>query len=148
MHKNWRGGGELLLKNGTINGYVNQPCNSRGRIHIARSPWHFGDYCNIFLPNFGKNQKKSYHLSAGPLLTLCHMVILALVSGRSSKFWWGDDKIYKHKLCIYYNVKFWMFMISIADIIFSGFRSDLPKKRSSQFNELILPANGWLLFLL
>ena len=144
MHKNWRGGGELLLRNGTINGYVYQPCNSRGRIYIARCPWHFGDYCNIFLPNIDEDQKKSYHLNAGPLLALCHMVNLALVRGESSKFWWGgDDEIHKHKLCIYYNVKFPMYMINIAGIIFSGFRSDLKKKkRSSQFHELILPANG------
>ena len=29
-----------------------------GRIYIARGPWHFGDYRNIFLPNIGENQKK------------------------------------------------------------------------------------------
>ena len=27
-------------------------------------PWHFGDLRNIFLPNIGKDQKKSYDLSA------------------------------------------------------------------------------------
>ena len=37
------------------------------RIHIALSPWHVGDFCNIFLPNIGEDQKKSYDLSAGPL---------------------------------------------------------------------------------
>ena len=26
VRKNWRGGDELLLKNGTIDGYANQPC--------------------------------------------------------------------------------------------------------------------------
>ena len=45
-----------------------------------------------------------------------------------------------------------MNMINNADIIFSVFQSDLQKnektKTSSQFNELILSANGWLLFLL
>ena len=29
-----------------------------GRIFIARGPWHFGDYRNIFLPNIGEDQKK------------------------------------------------------------------------------------------
>ena len=38
-----------------------------GRIHIAQGPWHFGDFRNIFLPNIGEDQKKSYDLSAGPL---------------------------------------------------------------------------------
>ena len=28
------------------------------RINIARGPWHFGDFCNIFLPNIGENQTK------------------------------------------------------------------------------------------
>ena len=36
------------------------------RIHITRGPWHFGDFCNIFLPNISEDQKKSNHLSAGP----------------------------------------------------------------------------------
>ena len=29
--------------------------------------WHFGYFCNILLPNIGKDQRKSYDLSAGPL---------------------------------------------------------------------------------
>ena len=28
-----------------------------GRIYIARSPWHLGDFCNIFLPNISEDQK-------------------------------------------------------------------------------------------
>ena len=27
------------------------------RIYIARKPWHFGDFCNIFLPNISEDQK-------------------------------------------------------------------------------------------
>ena len=38
-----------------------------GQIYIALSPWDFGDFRNIFLPNIGEDQKKSYDLSAGPL---------------------------------------------------------------------------------
>ena len=38
-----------------------------GQIYIALSPWHFGDFRNIFLPNIGEDQKKSYNLSARPL---------------------------------------------------------------------------------
>ena len=34
---------------------------------IALGPWHFGDFCKIFLPNIGKDQRKSYDLSAGLL---------------------------------------------------------------------------------
>ena len=37
-----------------------------GRIYIALDPWHFGDFRNIFLPNVGEDQKKSYDFSAGP----------------------------------------------------------------------------------
>ena len=38
-----------------------------GRIYIAFGPWHFGDFRNIFLPNIGEDQKKSYDFSSGPL---------------------------------------------------------------------------------
>ena len=37
-----------------------------GRIYIALSPWHFGDFRNIFLPNTDEDQKKSYDFSSGP----------------------------------------------------------------------------------
>ena len=37
------------------------------RIYIARGPWQLGDFRYIFLPNIGEDQKKSHHLSAGPL---------------------------------------------------------------------------------
>ena len=36
-------------------------------LHRA-SPWHFGDFRNIFLPKIGEDQKKSYDLSLGPLV--------------------------------------------------------------------------------
>ena len=39
----------------------------QGRIHIALGPWHLWDFCNIFLPNIGKDQKKSYDFSERPL---------------------------------------------------------------------------------
>ena len=35
------------------------------QIYIARSVWHFGDFCNIFPPSTGEDQKKSYHLRIG-----------------------------------------------------------------------------------
>ena len=35
-------------------------------LHCA-GPWNFRDFCYIFLPNIGEDQKKSSHLSAGPL---------------------------------------------------------------------------------
>ena len=35
-------------------------------LHRA-GPWQFGDFCNIFLPNIGEDQKKSYDLSVGPV---------------------------------------------------------------------------------
>ena len=38
-----------------------------GLIYIALGPWHLGDFCNIFVPNIGEDQKKSYNFSAGPL---------------------------------------------------------------------------------
>ena len=38
-----------------------------GRIYFAPGPWHFGDFRNIFLPNIGEDQKKSYDFSSGPL---------------------------------------------------------------------------------
>ena len=38
-----------------------------GRLYIALDPWHFGDFRNIFLPNIGEDQKKSYDFSSEPL---------------------------------------------------------------------------------
>ena len=38
-----------------------------GRIYIVPGPWQFGDFCNIFLPSIGEDQKKSYDLTEGPL---------------------------------------------------------------------------------
>ena len=38
-----------------------------GRIYFVLGSWHFGDFCNIFLPNIGEDQKKSYDFSSGSL---------------------------------------------------------------------------------
>ena len=38
-----------------------------GWIYFALGPWHFEDFRNIFLPNIGEDQKKSYDFSSGPL---------------------------------------------------------------------------------
>ena len=51
-----------------------------GRIYFALGPWHFGDFCNMFLPNIGEDQKKSYNFSSGPL---------AGTQARSQKFAMG-----------------------------------------------------------
>ena len=53
--KSWRQ--KLLFNNDTIDGCVYKPCYCPGRIYIALGPWHFGDFCNIFLPNRGEDQK-------------------------------------------------------------------------------------------
>ena len=66
MRKNWRGGVESLLKNGTINGNAYFTCYSWAGFTLrgARGTW--GIFCNIFVPNISKDQKKSYHLSTWP----------------------------------------------------------------------------------
>ena len=51
-----------------------------GRIYIALGPWHFGAFGNIFLPNIGEDQKKSYDFSSGSL---------AGTQARSQKFAMG-----------------------------------------------------------
>ena len=58
-----------------------------GRIYIALGPWHFGDFCNIFLPNIGEDQKKSYDFSSGPLAGSAsyHMVNTALINALRSQ---------------------------------------------------------------
>ena len=78
MRKNWRDGDGLLFKNDTIDDYAYQPCYSRAGFTLPWALLHFGDFCNIFLANIGKDQKKSYHLSA-KFLGLCHVVNPALV---------------------------------------------------------------------
>ena len=57
-----------------------------GQIYFALGPWHFGDFRNIFLPNIGEDQKKSYDFSSGSL---------AITQARSQKFatrgmFWGS----------------------------------------------------------
>ena len=51
-----------------------------GRIYFVLGPWHFGDFRNIFLPNIGEDQKKSYDFSSGSL---------AGTQARSQKFAMG-----------------------------------------------------------
>ena len=67
VRKNWRGGEELVLKNGTNNRWLHLlTIDNPGPDLIARGPWHCGNFCNVFLPNIiGEDQKKSYHPSAG-----------------------------------------------------------------------------------
>ena len=50
----------------------------QGRIYIARGPWYFGDFCNIFLPNLGEDQEKVLRSEHGAM-AMCHMVNLAVV---------------------------------------------------------------------
>ena len=49
-----------------------------GRIYIARGPWYSRDFCNIFLPNIGKDQEKVLP-SERRALGLCRVVNPALV---------------------------------------------------------------------
>ena len=49
-----------------------------GRINIARGPWYFGDFYNIFLPNIGVGQEKVLQSERG-FMALCYMVNPALV---------------------------------------------------------------------
>ena len=51
-----------------------------GRIYIALGPWHLGYFRNIFLPNIGEDQKKSFDFSSEPL---------AGTQARSQKFAMG-----------------------------------------------------------
>ena len=57
-----------------------------GRIYIALGPRHFGDFCNIFLPNMGLDQKNLTISARGPLLVLRHtMVNPALINALRSQ---------------------------------------------------------------
>ena len=76
LHKNWPGGGEVLLKN--VQKIVTPTNYVIARTGFALS-WTLAlwDFRNIFLPNTGEDQKKSY-LSAGPP-ALCHLLNSSLV---------------------------------------------------------------------
>ena len=50
------------------------------RIYFALGPWYFRDFRNIFLPNIGEEQIKSYDFSSGTL---------AGTQARSQKFTMG-----------------------------------------------------------
>ena len=67
----------MVIKNNTMDGYTYKRCYCPGQIYIARVPRNLEDFCNIFLPNTGEDQKHSWHLSAGPL-ALYHMVNASL----------------------------------------------------------------------
>ena len=59
------------------------------RIYLARGPWHLGNFCNIFLPNISEDQKKSYHLSAGPWRCVIWQIRRWLLHYVHKKFRWG-----------------------------------------------------------
>ena len=47
-----------------------------GRIYIALGPWHFGNFCNVFLPIVGEDQKKVLRFQRGDLwLALSHIMV-------------------------------------------------------------------------
>ena len=66
MRKNYRGGDELLLKNGTLDWLRLLTMLFPHKIYMARGPRYFGGFCNISQPNIGEVQKKSYHLARVP----------------------------------------------------------------------------------
>ena len=76
LHKNWPGEGELLLKNVQLRV---TPTNHviAGAGFTLSWTLAFWDFCNIFLPNIGEDQKKSY-MSAGSL-ALGHLLNPSLV---------------------------------------------------------------------
>ena len=70
-----------------------------GWIYIAQSPWHFGDFCNIFLPNIGEDQKSLTILARGQPGTVpygksgsgyCNMFIKKLDEGKGAETRRGD----------------------------------------------------------
>ena len=57
LRKKWRGEGGLLFKNDTMV----KPTNyiiARAGFTLRGALRHFKNFCNIFLPNVGKDQKK------------------------------------------------------------------------------------------
>ena len=81
LHKNWRGGGELLLQNEQLIAMPSNHVIARARFTLSWAPGTL-EYLNIFPPNYQKKvsseiKKKSY-LSAGPL-ALSRMLSPSLV---------------------------------------------------------------------
>ena len=78
--KNWQGGGELLLKNCTIDGYVlTNHVIDRAGFTLCGAPGTLEILAKSFIAKKGEDQKKnSYQLSAESL-ALCHMINSALV---------------------------------------------------------------------
>ena len=62
-----------------------------GRIYIARGPWHLGNFCNIFQPNISEDQKKSYHLRAGPWHLAIWQIRCWLLHYDNKKLRWGPE---------------------------------------------------------
>ena len=91
-----------------------------GRIFFALGPWHFGDFRNIFLPNIGEKQKKSYDFSSGTL---------AGTQARSQKFtmrglFWGSGggASSARKFCLFSQNELNFRAILIKNIAFKTWR--------------------------
>ena len=65
MRKNWRGGGESSLKNGTIDGYATKHVIPGPDLHCAGSLALKG-FLQHLSAKYKRRPKKSYYLSAGP----------------------------------------------------------------------------------
>ena len=46
----------MVIEKWSIDGYAILTMLLLGPFYIARDRWHFGDFCNIFLPNTGEDQ--------------------------------------------------------------------------------------------
>ena len=56
---------------------------------VARGPWHFGHFCNIFLPHLSEDQNKFCYLSTGPWHCTIWQIRRWLLHNVHKKFRWG-----------------------------------------------------------
>ena len=70
-----------------------------GRIYITRGPWHLGNFCNIFQPKINEDQKKSYHLKAGPWHLAIWQIRCWLLHYVHKKLrWWPEIATFRTKI--------------------------------------------------
>ena len=62
-----------------------------GRIYIAWSSWHLGNFCNILLPNISEDQQQSYYLCAGPWHCAVWQIRRWVLHYVHKKFRWGPE---------------------------------------------------------
>ena len=106
-----------------------------GRVYIALGPWHFGDFCKIFLSSIGEDRKKSYDLSAGLLAGTAPYYGQSDQGRRQLREIEGGDKIKIGRAKVFADFRR-LFLAEILTFFFPAKSRLSPKKKKKVFAEI------------